>query len=212
MENFSAELENAYFESIKELKEGEIVKGKIVAVNLKDVIVDVGYKSEGIIPRDEFDTVNIDELEDFEVFVENVEDEEGKVILSFKKAKELKGWQTLANNHKEGDLIEGIVTRKVKGGYMIEVFGVLGFLPQSLSAFRNVKENVIAKKFYFQIVKMNRLKGNFIVSRKDALRMERDMLRRKIWEEIQEGMVLKGRVKSIANFGAFIDLGGVDGL
>lgn len=212
MDNVSTELRDAYYESIKELKEGEIVKGKIVSATLKEVIVDVGYKSEGMIPRDEFDNVDLDSLGEFDVFVENVEDEEGKIILSFKKAREVKGWQTLINSQKEGDLIEGIVSRRIKGGYIVEVCGVKGFLPQSLSMFRNIKEGVIGNKYYFQIIKMNKLKGNFILSRRDAIRMERDMLRKKVWECIEKGKLLKGRVKSVANFGAFIDLGGVDGL
>ncbi|UCD15711.1 MAG: S1 RNA-binding domain-containing protein, partial [Candidatus Omnitrophota bacterium] len=196
-----------------ELKEGQIVKGKIVHVTPKEVIVDAGYKAEGIIPRTEFEGVDIDSLGEIDVYVENVEDEEGKIILSFKKAKETKGWQNLANNYKEGDLVEGIISRKIKGGYMVSIFGVTGFLPQSLSAFRNVGQaDILGKKFYFQIIKMNRAKENFIVSRKDALRMEKEISRKKIWEEIEQGKLMKGRVKGITNFGAFVDLGGVDGL
>ncbi|UCC94412.1 MAG: S1 RNA-binding domain-containing protein [Candidatus Omnitrophota bacterium] len=212
MNNFSAELQNAYYESIRELKGGEIVKAKIISITPKEVIVDVGYKSEGIISREEFEDIDLDNLEEFDVYVENVEDEEGKIILSFKRAKELKGWQTLANDYKEGDLVEGTISRRVKGGYMVEVFGVEGFLPQSLSGLRNIREEISGEKFYFQIVKLSRAKGNFILSRKDAIRMEREISRKKIWEEIETGKLMKGRVKSITNFGAFIDLGGVDGL
>ncbi|MDD4295080.1 MAG: S1 RNA-binding domain-containing protein [Candidatus Omnitrophica bacterium] len=212
MENVVTDLEKAYFDSIKELKEGELVNGKVVSVTEKEVIVDVGYKSEGVISRDEFLAVDLENLGDFEVYVENVEDDEGRVVLSFKKANELKGWKKLSETNDEGDLVEGVVVRKVKGGYMVDVYGVKGFLPQSLSAFKNVKENVIGVKYNFQIVKMNKIKNNFILSRKDALRAERDVLRKKIWEEIEEGTIIKGHVKSIANFGAFIDLGGVDGL
>lgn len=208
--NNPTELENAYYESLKELREGDIVKGSIVGVTTREVIVDVGYKSEGIIPRFEFEGINIENLDKIDVYVENVEDEEGRIILSFKKAKETKGWQTLDNNYKEGDLVEGIITRRVKGGYIVSVFGVEGFLPQSLSSFKS--EDVITKKFYFQIVKMNKVKENFIVSRKDALKVEKEMSRKKIWDEIQEGKIMQGRIKSITNFGVFVDLGGVDGL
>jgi small subunit ribosomal protein S1 len=213
MSNLSAELENAYYDSIRELKEGEIVKGKIVSITPKEVIVDVGYKSEGIIPRDEFGDVDLDNLREIEVYVENVEDEEGKILLSFRKAKEMKGWQALVNHYREGDLVEGIIRRRVKGGYMVDVFGVEGFLPQSLSAFRGVSEDeVIDKKLHFQIVKMSRAKESFILSRREALRKEKETARKKIWEEIEVGKIMKGRVKSVTNFGAFIDLGGVDGL
>ena len=213
MSNVPSELANAYYSSIKELKEGEIIKGKVVAVNSMEVVVDVGYKSEGIILRDEFVGVDVAGLGEIDVYVENVEDEEGKIILSFRKAREAKGWHTLANSYDEGDLVEGIVSRKVKGGYMVNVFGVDGFLPQSLSSFKNLNdEEVIGSTFKFQIVKMNKPKGSFIVSRKDALRTEKEVSRKKILEDIHEGKMMKGRVKSITNFGAFIDLGGVDGL
>ena len=213
MENVSKELAEAYYASIKELKEGEVVKGKIISVGPTEVIVDVGYKSEGMILREEFKGVDTDKLDEIDVYVENVEDDEGKVVLSFKRAREAQGWLTLANSYKEGDLVEGMVCRKVKGGYIVSVFGVEGFLPQSLSSFKNTdQEDILYKTFNFQIVKMNKLKGSFIISRRDALRIEREISRKNIWESIEEGKIIKGRVKSITNFGAFIDLGGVDGL
>jgi small subunit ribosomal protein S1 len=106
-----------------------------------------------------------------------------------------------------------LISHRVKGGYICDVFGVEGFLPQSLSAFKNLSdEEILDKKFYFQIAKMNKMKGNFILSRKDALRMEKEISRKKILEEIEVGQIMKGRVKSVTNFGAFVDLGGVDGL
>jgi len=213
MNKVSTELENAYYSSIKEISEGEIIKGEIISVNPSEVIIDVGYKSEGIIPRDEFTGVDIDSLESIEVYVENVEDEEGKIILSYKRAREMKGWATLANSYKEGDLVEGVVSRKVKGGYMVNVFGVEGFLPQSLSSFKNFNtEDVMSKHFNFQIIKMNKIKGSFVLSRREALRIEREANRAQTLKEIEEGKTVQGRVKSITNFGAFIDLGGVDGL
>ncbi len=214
MEGVSAELKSAYFDSIKELKEGDIVKGKIVVVTPREVIVDVGYKSEGVISKDEFKMLeDLDKLEEIDVYVENVEDEDGKVILSFSKAKETKGWLKLSQGYKEGDLVEGSVVKKVKGGYIVSVFGVEGFLPQSLSAFKNLSdEEILNKKFNFQIVKMRRMKESFILSRRDALRIEKEQAREKLWESLEVGKIVKGRVKSIANFGAFIDLGGVDGL
>ena len=186
---------------------------KIVAVNPKGVIVDVGYKSEGLISRDEFAGVDdLDNLGEIDVYVDDVEDEDGKIVLSYSKAQETKGWQKLNYNYKEGDLVEGVVIRRVKGGYMVKIFGVEGFLPQSLSVFRGISTSIVGSKFYFQIVKMNRIKHNFIVSRKDALRLERDLAKKKMWQELQAGQIRKGRVKGITNFGVFVDLGGVDGL
>jgi len=213
MSDVSTELERAYYDSIKEIKEGEIIKGKVVSMNPSEVVVDVGYKSEGIISADEFAGSEIAVSADIEVYVENVENEDGKIILSYRKAKESKGWLTLINEHKEGDLVEGTIIRRVRGGYIVDVFGVEGFLPQSLSAFRVISDEEIGKKkTYFQIVKMTRSKENFILSRKDAVRMEKEISRKKIWEEIEIGKMIKGRVKSVTNFGAFIDMGGVDGL
>lgn len=213
MDSLSTELANAYYDSIKELNEGEVVQGKIISITPTEVIIDVGYKSEGIVLREEFKGVDIDILNEIDVYVENVEDEEGKIVLSFKKAREAKGWLTLANSYREGDSVEGMVSRKVKGGYIVSVFGVEGFLPQSLSSFKSTRsEDIFGKLFNFQIIKMNKLKGSFIISRKDALRIEREASRKKIWETIEEGKIMKGRVKSITNFGVFIDLGGADGL
>ena len=158
MEKMSKELEEAYYSSIKELNEGEIVKGKIVSINPSEVIVDVGYKSEGIILHDEFDGVDLTDLDEIDVYVENVEDEEGKIILSYKRAREAKGWLTLANSYKEGDLVDGKISRKIKGGYMVSVFGVEGFLPQSLSSFRNFENEALSgQDFKLQIIKMNYL-------------------------------------------------------
>ncbi|MBU2265769.1 MAG: S1 RNA-binding domain-containing protein, partial [Candidatus Omnitrophica bacterium] len=166
MTSEQTELMNAYFDSIKEIAEGEIIKGKIVSINPSEVVVDVGYKSEGIILRDEFKGTDPKENDEVEVYVENVEDEEGKIILSYRKARETKGWHTLSNSYNEGDIVDGTVVRKVKGGYIVNVFGVEGFLPQSLSSFRNMNdEEVINEAFKFQIVKMNKLKGSFIISR-----------------------------------------------
>ncbi len=213
MQNGTKELENAYYSTIKELKEGDIVRGKILSINPNEVIIDVGYKAEGIIPIQEFRGLSIEDLKEIDVYIENVEDEEGKIVLSFRKVRESQGWTKLTSNHCEGDLIEGIVSRKVKGGYMVDVFGVEGFLPQSLSFFKDTpEEEILGKKFHFQIIKLGYSKENFILSRKDAIRLEKELLRKKIWDEIEVGKVIKGKVKGITNFGAFIDLGGVDGL
>lgn len=212
MECNSLELEAAYFESIKELKEGDIVEGKIVTVTPREVIVDVGYKSEGIIFREEFrDIENLDMLDSVEVYVESVENEEGRIVLSYKKAKEARGWEKLLRGYKEGDLVEGTVSRRVRGGYMVSVFGVEGFLPRSLSAFKG-EEEVMGRKFHFQIIKLSKAKNNFILSRKDAIRLEKEIAKKKIWDSLKVGEIRKGRVKSITNFGVFVDLGGVDGL
>ena len=212
--NSVPDLQKAYFSSIKEFKDGDIVEGTIVEVRPKEVIVDIGYKSEGIVLADEFMPEGVPEVgSTIEVLIDAVEDEDGRLVISYEKAKKSIGWRRLSTQHKEGDIVEGAVVRKVKGGFMVDVFGTEGFLPGSLSAFRDMPEGqVIGNKFLFQIVRLSKAKQNFIVSRKDALRAERELKREKAWEGLKVGQLVKGRVKSIADFGAFIDIGGIDGL
>ncbi|MCF7871076.1 MAG: S1 RNA-binding domain-containing protein [Candidatus Omnitrophica bacterium] len=213
MADVSTELKEAYYNSIKELKRGQIVKGTIIALTSKEVMVDVGYKSEGIILRDEFDGQELEEGQKIDVSVENVEDDEGRIILSYKKAREKRGWITLSTECSEGDIVEGKLHHKVKGGYIIDVFGAKGFLPRSLSAFRNLSEEEISNNlFKFQIIKISPQKKNFILSRRDAIKLEKEESRKEVWDNIKKGETMKGKVKSITNFGVFIDLGGVDGL
>lgn len=209
----SAELKEAYYSSIKELRRGQIVKGTIIALTPKEVMIDVGYKSEGIILREEFKGQDLEEGQKIDVSIENVEDDEGRVVLSYKKAREKQGWLTLSTEHKEGDIVEGRFHHEVKGGYIIDVFGAHGFLPRSLSAFRNLSDEEITNNiFKFQIIKISPQKKNFIISRRDAIKFEKEESRKEVWDNIEKGKVVKGKVKSITNFGAFIDLGGVDGL
>ncbi len=209
----SPELKEAYYNSIKELKRGQIVQGTVIALTPKEVMIDVGYKSEGIILREEFKDKELEEGQKIEVSIENVEDDEGRIVLSYKKAREKKGWFTLANEHQEGDIVEGRFHHEVKGGYIIDVYGAHGFLPRSLSAFRSLSDQEIANTdFKFQIIKISPQKKNFILSRRDAIRSEKEESRKEVWDNIEKEKTIKGKVKSITNFGAFIDLGGVDGL
>lgn len=209
----SEELKQAYYDSIKELRRGQIVKGTVITVTPKEIMVDVGYKSEGIILKDEFKGQEIKEGEKIDVSIENIEDDEGRVVLSYNKAREKKGWHTLSTEHKEGDIVEGKFDHEVKGGYIIDVYGAQGFLPRSLSAFRSLSDEEITQNtFNFQIIKINPLKKNFILSRRDAIRAEKEESRKEVWQNIEKGQTITGKVKSITNFGAFIDLGGVDGL
>ncbi len=214
VQNSTEELEQAYLSTIKELTDGDIVDGTILEVRDKEVIVDIGYKSEGVIVRDEFSVgEEPQEGKKIKVYIETLEDEDGRLIISYGKAKKNLGWNTLVSEYKEGDLVEGIVSRRVKGGYMVEVHGAEGFLPASLSGFKKVPDNeVINNQFLFKIIKLSKAKQNFIVSRRDAIRLERERKRDEIWDSLEVSQVVKGRVKRITDFGAFIDLGGVDGL
>ena len=213
-EDRHAMLAEMYASTLKDIKEGEIIIGTIVATTLKEAVVDIGFKSEGFVPIEEFR--NKDELkvgQQIEVLIETIENEDGRVVLSHTKAEKIKGWGRIAENINEGDSLEGRVMRQVKGGYMVDVQGVEAFLPMSLSAFKGTStEHIVSNTFKFQVAKMNKQRRNLILSRRDVVQKEKEVIKEKTWSEIQRGQKRKGTVKGITDFGAFIDLGGVDGL
>lgn len=213
-ETNSETLTDLYNQSFRDIREGEIIKGKIIRVGPKDILVDVGYKSEGVIARAEFAGLpELAEGQEIEVYVETKEDDSGMIVLSRDKARRLHGWDKINQGFKEGDLVDGIVRKKVKGGYIVDVYGLEGFLPASLALFRNVSErDLMGAAYKFKIVKINTLRRSLIVSRKEAVQKEREDIRLKFWEMRKAGDVVSGMVKNITDFGAFIDLGGVDGL
>ncbi len=211
----SDELSKMYEESFRELQEGQIVKGRILSITAKEVLVDVGYKSEGIIPLEEFDDPGSLKVGDgVEVLLESVEDDEGLIVLSKRKAERAKGWERLLDLAKEGDLLEGRVTRKVKGGLMVDIGGVEAFLPASqvfLRGFGNL-DSLVGQTMSVVIIKVHKARRNLVVSRREALLKEREHLRQRILDELEVGQTRQGTVKNITDFGAFINLGGVDGL
>ena len=214
MSEEKALMEELYASTLKDIKEGEVSKGTIAAITQKEVIVDIGFKSEGFVPIEEFR--NPSELavgQQLEVLIENIEDDNGRLILSYSKAERLKGWQKIADDLNEGDVIEGKVVRAVKGGYIVDVFGVEAFLPMSLSTFKGLSNNDITTHPYkFVVAKMNKQRRNLILSRREMVQKEREEVREKLWADLKKGQKRKGVVKGITDFGAFIDLGGVDGL
>lgn len=207
-------LAEMYQDTIRELKSGEIVKGRVVAVNNKEVVVDIGFKSEGFVSIEEFR--NYDDLKigsEIEILIESMEDDEGRLILSRVKAEKLRGWMKLGDTINEGDDVEGRVMKQVKGGFIVDVEGIEAFLPMSLSAFKGVSsQDIMAKKFKFQIAKLNKPRRNLILSRREVVQKEKEEVRGRLWNELVKGQRRKGTVKGITDFGAFIDLGGVDGL
>lgn len=209
------ELSKLYEESFRLVEEGQIVKGRIIGMTATDILVDVGYKSEGSIPLEEFDDPSSLLVGgEVEVFLESVEDDEGLIVLSKRKAEKAKGWERLVAIAKEGDLLEGKVTRKVKGGLMVDVGGVEAFLPASqvfLRGFGNL-DSLVGQTMNVVIIKVHKARKNLVVSRRDALLKERESLRSKLLDELEIGQVRQGTVKNITDFGAFISLGGVDGL
>src|SRR5687768_1548099 len=209
------ELLGMYEESIQDIQEGSIVTGHILRVDDNVVVLDVGFKSEGVVPLDEFkpsDSLEIGAPVD--VYLENLEDQEGRVVLSKKKADFFKVWDKIRHAYETGEVVQGRLARKIKGGVIVDLFGVDAFLPGSQIALRRVPDidALIGQTMEFKIIKLNKRRRNIVVSRRMILEQIREQKRGKLLEEIAVGQVRKGVVKNITDFGAFIDLGGADGL
>jgi len=196
---------------------GEVVSGTVIAVGTETVTVDIGYKSEGEVPKHEFKrsdgTYDVRIGDVVKVFFESVEDEEGTVWLSKEKADQLKIWDELQDAYNQEDVVQGRVVQRVKGGLSVDI-GVPAFLPGSQVDLRPVRnlDDLIGKTFPFKILKFNKKRGNIVLSRRVLLEKEREEIRKETLERMEEGVVLEGIVKNITDYGAFIDLGGVDGL
>ena len=204
-----------YEESISGIKEGQIVKGTVVSIGPSEVMVDIGFKSEGAVPVKEFsDPESIEQGQEIEVFLEDVEDQEGQVVLSKQKADFMRVWDLIKDAHDTGNTVEGRLMRRIKGGIVVNLFGVEAFLPGSQIDIRQVKnfDQFIGHEFPFKIIKLNKARRNIVVSRRAVLEEERARMREEIVKVLEEGQIREGIVKNITDFGAFIDLGGVDGL
>ncbi|KAF0244459.1 MAG: 30S ribosomal protein [Planctomycetota bacterium] len=207
-------LHKHYEESVKDFEVDTILKGRILNVVNDDVIVDVGYKSEGVVPITEFwNPTSINIGDEIEVFLEGVEDEAGLIAISKAKADRIRGWERIITNNKEGDVVRGRVIRKIKGGLLVDI-GVPVFLPASQVDIRRVEDigEYVGREVECKIIKIDEKRMNIIVSRRKLLEEQREEMKKKLMEEIQEGDVRRGIVKNIADFGVFVDLGGIDGL
>ena len=209
------ELLGMYEESIQDIQEGSIVTGHILRVDENVVVLDVGFKSEGVVPLDEFkpsDSLDVGAAVD--VYLENLEDADGRVVLSKKKADFFKVWDKIRQAYETGEVVDGRLARKIKGGVIVDLFGVDAFLPGSQIALRRVPDidALIGQTMEFKIIKLNKRRRNIVVSRRMILEQIREQKRGRLLEEIEVGQVRKGVVKNITDFGAFIDLGGADGL
>ena len=203
-----------YFDTVKTFKQGQIVNGKIIHISAKEVIVDIGFKSEGIISTSEFpERENLKDGDEIEVLIERLENEDGMVVLSRNKAEKIIGWERIISNYKEGDVISGKGIRKVKGGLMVNI-GIEAFLPASQSTLKPPIDlnSLVGKELDYKIIKINKSRKNIVVSRKEALAQETERKRKEVLETLEKGQLIKGKVKNITDFGAFINLGGVDGL
>lgn len=214
-ENF-AELFEEYLKTEKQ--EGSVIKGRVLRIENDVVIVDIGLKTEGRVSIKEFaspkgDTeVNVGD--DIDVYLERSENSQGEAVISREKAIRQKAWKDLESNYKDGDIIQGIIFGRVKGGFTVDVAGVVAFLPGSQVDIRPVKDigPLMNISQPFQILKMDSKQGNIVVSRRAILEESRKEERSEMLSKISEGMVLEGAVKNITDYGAFIDLGSVDGL
>jgi small subunit ribosomal protein S1 len=206
-----------YEESLHEVAEGEVVHGRIIHVGPEFVTVDVGFKSEGQVPLREFTqkdgTLSVNVGEEIYVFVERKESETGLVNLSKEKADKFKFWEEISRAWNEDQVIEGKITARIKGGLSVDI-GVLAFLPGSQVDIRPIRnlEKLIGTTCKFKIIKLNRRRGNVVLSRRILLEKEREALRVKTLEHLEEGKIVEGVVKNITDYGAFVDLGGIDGL
>ena len=204
-----------YDESISGIQEGQIVKGTIVSTGESEVMIDIGFKSEGAVPLREFNDLSAIEIgQEIEVFLENVEDQEGQVVLSKQKADFMRVWDSIKDAHDTGNTVQGRLMRRIKGGIVVDLFGVDAFLPGSQIDIRQVKnfDQFLGQEFPFKIIKLNKARRNIVVSRRAVLEEERSKMREEIVKVLEEGQIREGVVKNITDFGAFIDLGGVDGL
>ena len=210
----TAELPELYEQSLRGITEGQIVKGRIVALTGQDVLVDIGFKSEGTINRMEFsEPEKLQVGDEVEVLVDSIEDEQGMVSLSKHKADRQKGWDRIITNYKEGDTIEGRPVRKVKGGLMVDI-GMEAFMPASLASFKGYAnlDALTGQQLKFIILKISRARKNIVVSHRDYLMREKESQRQKLIESLTVGERRTGMVKNLTDFGAFVDLGGIDGL
>jgi len=211
------ELERLYEETFKAIKEGSVIKGKTVKIRPEGVIVDIGYKSEGIIPIQEFTEDELRKIkigDEVEVYLEERENEEGNIVLSKEKADKIKVWEAIEDACEKGYPIEGKIIAKIKGGMTVDISGVKAFLPGSQIELRPIKnlDQLIGKSYPMKVLKVDQKRGNIVLSRRAILEEEREKKREDLLTRLTEGNIVEGVVKNITEYGVFIDLGGIDGL
>jgi len=204
-----------YNGTLASIEEGEIVQSTVLEIRENLVVLDIGFKSEGTIPLEEFkDMPDLKPGDKVEVLLEHLEDSEGSVVLSKKKADFMRVWERIRVAYESDQPVEGVLVKKIKGGVVVDLMGVDAFLPGSQIALRRVPniDELLGQKYEFKIIKLNKRRRNIVVSRRVILETERAGKREKLMKELAKDQVRKGVVKNITDFGAFIDLGGVDGL
>ena len=209
------DLANLYSESFKDLKEGELIKGRIVRIQGDYIIIDIGFKSEGTIPKNEFHEDQVIEVgSEIEVVLESVEDRDGNLVLSKQRADFLRIWERVVNSFETGEILDGKIIKRIKGGMVVDLMGMEAFLPGSQIDVRPIRDfdAFVGQTMEFKVVKVNIPTENVVVSHKILVEAEIADQRNAILESLEKGQILEGIVKAITDFGVFVDLGGVDGL
>ena len=209
------ELDKAYDETLNKVADHQVVDGKVISVDKKEVVVNIGYKSDGIIPASEFRyNPELKEGDVVEVYVESVEDKSGKLLLSHKKARMSKSWDRVNEALESQAIIQGYIKCRTKGGMIVDVFGIEAFLPGSQIDVHPIRDydQFVGKTMEFKVVKINQEFRNVVVSHKALIEQELEAQKQEIISKLEKGQILEGTVKNITSYGVFVDLGGVDGL
>lgn len=217
MEIKNNEMDKLYADTFHRIEEGEILKGRVIHVRHDGIMVDIGYKSEGFIPAEEFSPTELQSIkteDTLDVYVVDIQDSEGIVLLSREKALKIKAWESLESALEKGQLLEGFICGKTKNGFNVDILGIKAFLPASQIDNKSIKEidSIIGKTMKFKILKLDQKKSSVLVSRKAAAEEERQERKMETLGKLREGARLKGVVKNITDYGVFVDLGGIDGL
>ena len=210
-----AQITEAYDKTLSNVNDGEVVEGTVTGVNKREVIVNVGYKSEGIIPVSEFRyNPDLKVGDKIEVYVESAEDKNGQLALSHKKARQLKSWDRVNEALEKDEIIKGYIKCRTKGGMIVDVFGIEAFLPGSQIDVKPIRDYdvYVDKTMEFKVVKINQEFRNVVVSHKALIEAELEAQKQVIMSKLEKGQILEGTVKNITSYGVFVDLGGVDGL
>ena len=209
------ELMKNYDESLNTVKDKEVIEGTVIALNKREAVVNIGYKSDGIIPMSEFRyNPDLKVGDTVEVFIENQEDKKGQLILSHKKARAARSWDRVNEALENNEIIKGYIKCRTKGGMIVDVFGIEAFLPGSQIDVKPIRDYdvFVGKTMEFKVVKINQEFKNVVVSHKALIEAELEQQKKEIIAKLEKGQVLEGTVKNITSYGVFIDLGGVDGL
>ena len=209
------DLTKAYDETLNKIQEHQVVEGTVISVDKKEVVVNIGYKSDGIIPASEFRyNPDLKPGDKVEVYVENQEDKRGQLVLSHKKARLQKSWENINKALENDDVIQGYIKSRTKGGMIVDVFGIEAFLPGSQIDVHPIRDYdvFVGKTMEFKVVKINQEFRNVVVSHKALIEAELEAQRKEIISHLEKGQILEGTVKNITSYGVFVDLGGVDGL